>query len=77
MTFTKIDGHPDLVRNERTNSIINTNEGEYSKYLYASKNKLQEKTRVENVERELDIIRNEISEVKHLIQKLLNSCSHN
>ena len=77
MTFTKIDGHPDLVRNERTNSIINTNENEYSKYLFTSKNKLQEKTRVENVERELDIIKNEINEVKHLLQKLLNSCSHN
>ena len=77
MSFTKIDGHPDLIRDEKTNSIINTNEAEYSKYLCATKNKIQEQKRVELVERELDTIKNEINEVKHLLQRLLSSCSHN
>jgi hypothetical protein len=77
VSFTKIDGHPDLIRDEKTNSIINTNEAEYSKYLSATKNKIQEQKRVELVERELDTIKTEINEVKHLLQRLLSSCSHN
>jgi ABC-type Mn2+/Zn2+ transport system ATPase subunit len=77
MALAKIDGHPDLIRDEKTNSIINTNEEEYSKYLNATKNKIQEQKRIELVEHELDTIKNEINEVKHLLQRLLSSCSHN
>ncbi len=74
MRYTKIDGHPNLIRNLETNSITNTNSEEHLKYLSTTKIKQTEKSKVEVLERDLSDIKEEINQVKELLQKLLNSC---
>jgi predicted transcriptional regulator len=74
MTYTKIEGHSDLIRNTETQSIINTNSEEYSRYLSTLKIKQKDKTKVEVLERDLNDIKEEINQVKEMLQKLLNSC---
>lgn len=75
MKFAKIEGQPDLVRDTKNNSIINTNSEEYNNYLATTKIKQEEKTRVEVIENDLNNIKDEINQVKCLLQKLLSSCS--
>jgi hypothetical protein len=75
MKLSKITGNQDLVRDMETNSIHNTNREEYSKYLEASRLKLREKEKIENIERDLTTITTEINEVKNLLQKLLETRS--
>jgi hypothetical protein len=77
MSFTKINGEPNLIRDTRTNSILNTNNEEYSRYLNVTKIKQEEKSKVESIEQELNIIKEDINQVKNLLQQLLNSCSPN
>lgn len=74
MTYTKIEGHPNLIRNTESQSIVNTNSEEYSRYLSTLKIKQKDKTKVEVLERDLNDIKEEINQVKEMLQKLLNSC---
>lgn len=74
MAYTKIEGHPDLIRNNETHSIVNTNSEEYSRYLSTLKIKQNDKTKVEVLERDLNDIKEEINQVKEMLQKMLNSC---
>lgn len=74
MAFSKIEGHPNLIRNLETNSINNTNSEEYLRYLSTTKIKQNEKDKVEVLERDLNDIKEEINQVKEMLQKLLNSC---
>lgn len=76
MTFKKINGEPNLVRDDKTNSIINRNSEEYSRYLKISKIKQNEQNKVDSFERELNSIKDEINQVKILLSQLLN-CSPN
>jgi predicted ribosome quality control (RQC) complex YloA/Tae2 family protein len=74
MAYTKIEGHPNLFRNTESQSIVNTNSEEYSRYLSTLKIKQKDKTKVEVLERDLNDIKEEINQVKEMLQKLLNSC---
>ena len=73
MKYSKIEGHPDLRRDITTNSIMNTNQNAYETYLAMSHVKQDEKNKVESLERDLYTIKDEISQVKTLIQDLINA----
>lgn len=73
MAFSRIEGQPNLIRDINTNSIINTNTEEYSRYLQTTKIKQEEKSKVEAIEKDLNNIKYEINEVKILLHKLLKS----
>lgn len=73
MKYSKIEGHPDLRRDTTTNAIMNTNQNAYETYLAMSQVKQEEKNKVDSLERDLDAIKDEISQVKTLIQDLINA----
>lgn len=73
MEYTKIEGHPHLIRDSRTKAIMNTNQTEYNSYIAASRLKQQESKRVESIEHDLGVIKGEIDQVKQLLQELLNA----
>jgi len=70
---SKIEGHPDLIRDMNTNAILNTNQNGYENYLLMVEAKQKEKNKVEDLERNLDTIKEEINQVKSLLQELLNA----
>jgi hypothetical protein len=70
---SKIEGHPDLIRDMNTNAILNTNKSGYEEYLTMALAKQKEQNKVEDLERNLDTIKEEINQVKSLLLELLNA----
>jgi hypothetical protein len=72
MDFIKVKGHDHLIRDPKTNSIINTNMSEYKEYLSRRDSKLEENQKIQNLERDLDSIRGDLDEIKFLLRNLTN-----
>ena len=72
MDYVKVEDHDHLIRNTKSNCIINTNKAEYEEYLTRRKLKKNEKNKVENIERDISTLRNEITEIKDLLRSLVN-----
>ena len=72
MDYVKVKDNEHLVRNPNSNCIVNTNKAEYEEYLTRRKLKKSEKSKVENIERDISTLRNEITEIKDLLRSLVN-----
>lgn len=72
MTYLKVDGHVNLVRDEKTNAILNTNMTDYDNYMRLKKIKEAESKRVQNLESDIDNIKNDLEEIKNLLRNLSN-----
>ena len=72
MDYVKVKNHDHLIRNTKSNCIINTNKAEYDEYITRRKLKKSEKNKVENIERDISTLRNEITEIKDLLRSLVN-----
>jgi len=70
--FIPVEGNTDLVRDNNTNQIINTNESEYQQYIARRKQKKLEKEKALDVERDISLLRDEITEIKDLLRSLVN-----
>ena len=70
--FIPVEGNTDLIRDNNTNQIINTNESEYQQYITRRKQKKLEKEKALNVERDISSLRDEITEIKDLLRSLVN-----
>ncbi len=71
MEYSKVEGHSHLLRDSKTNSIINTNIIEYQEYLNRRSIKTDENQKVQTIEEEVYNIKNDISEIKSLLKELL------
>ena len=71
MEYAKVEGHSYLLRDSKTNSIINTNMIEYQEYLNRRNVKADENQKVQTIEEEVYNIKNDISEIKSLLKELL------
>jgi hypothetical protein len=60
----KVEGHPNLYRDEQSGAIINFDTIAYNNYVNSLNKRDQQK-------REIDNIKNEISEIKSLLKQLL------
>ena len=72
MDYVKVKDNDHLIRNSKSNCIVNTNKAEYEEYLTRRKLKKSEKNKVENIERDISTIRNEITEIKDMLRSLVN-----
>ena len=70
--FIPVEGNNDLVRDNNTNQIINTNESEYQQYIARRKRKKVEKEKALSVEEDLANLKSEMSEIKSLLKELVN-----
>ena len=73
MSYIKVKDNENLVRDSKSNCIINTNKSEYDEYLARRKSKQNEKNKVENLERDLSTLRSELDEIKNLLRSLVNA----
>jgi|LakMenEpi03Aug12_release.lakeMendotaPanAssembly.Ray.scaffolds.fasta_scaffold46981_2 hypothetical protein len=71
MKHTKIDGHPDLIRDVKTNAVLNNNKSEYEKYLISAQIKKLQKNKVEKIEEELDTLKEDMAEIKDILKTVL------
>ena len=68
----KVDGHSDLARDPKTNSIVNVNSTDYQQYIARRSVKNEEVQKSQNVEQELADLKGEINEIKSLLKELVN-----
>ena len=72
MDYVKVKDHDHLMRNTQSNCIVNTNKAEYDEYLTRRKLKKSEINKVENIERDISTLRDEITEIKDMLRSLVN-----
>ena len=66
----KVDGHPNLRRDESTGAIKNVNNSDYNNYLIRQRNQNAEKDDLVEMKEDLDMLKGEISEIKNLLLKI-------
>ena len=72
MAYAKVKGHSNLVRDLKSQAIINTDSDAYARYM-ARKAKQQKKDdEMRKVVREVNEIKTEMFEIKNLIKKVLD-----
>ena len=77
MEYAKIEGHSHLLRDSKTNSIINTNMVEYQEYLNRRNVKVDENQKIQHLESDVANIKNDLSEIKSLLRSLVNESRWN
>ena len=68
----KVKGHNDLIRDENSNAILNTNSSEYDNYLSLRAKKRHGSERIDNMENDLKSLKDDINEIKTLLRALSN-----
>lgn len=68
--FSLVEGHPNLVRDEKTNAILNTNIDEYKNYIEMKKIKESEIRRIESIETNITNLKDDLNEIKSLLRNL-------
>jgi hypothetical protein len=72
MKYAKVEGHSHLLRDSKTNSIINTNMVEYQEYLNRRNVKVDENQKIQHLESDVANIKDDLSEIKSLLRSLVN-----
>lgn len=60
-----VEGHPNLFRDKKTGAIINCDNAAYRNHLSSISNRMNTKKEIEN-------LKQDVSEIKFLLNKLLN-----
>ena len=68
----KVEGHNNLVRENDSNAIVNTDLSEYNNYLSLRSKRKQKSERIENMENDLKSLKDDINEIKTLLKALSN-----
>jgi len=71
MEYIKVKDHLNLVRDPKTNAIINTNKNEYEEYMKRRNKKLSETQRVGELESDIEMIKNDLETIKNFLQQLV------
>ena len=67
-----VEGNADLVRDPRTDQIINTNTSAYEQYVSRRRQRKLEKDKSLTVEEDLASLKSEMTENKSLLKELVN-----
>jgi len=68
----KIEGHPNLIKDENSNAILNINSSEYDNYLSLRAKRKHGSERIDNMESDLKSLKDDINEIKTLLKALSN-----
>jgi hypothetical protein len=68
----KVEGHANLIRDENSNAILNTNSSEYDNYVSIRAKRKQRGERIDNMENDLKSLKDDINEIKTLLRALSN-----
>jgi len=72
MENIKVKGYDYLIRDPRTNAIINTNKSEYNQYITQRNSKEEEEQKIQTLEFDVANIKNDLNEIKSLLRSLVN-----
>jgi|TARA_R100000005_G_C4980937_1_gene190729 hypothetical protein len=72
MNKLKVEGHPDLVRDTKSSAVINNSRRDYEEYMEQYRARKRSNDRIDNMESDMNSIKNELDEIKSLLIKLTN-----
>jgi hypothetical protein len=67
----KVEGQENLVRDIRTNAIVNTNKGEYDIYMKRKRVREQQGDEIRSTIKEINILKQELFEIKSLLKEVI------
>ena len=67
----KVEGHESLVRDISSNAIVNTSKNEYTIYMNRIKNREQQGDQIRNTIKEINILKQELFEIKELLKHVV------
>ena len=67
----KVEGHKDLVRDERSNAIVNTNKSAYLIAKKRAEEAQRQRDEIRQTTRELNSLKSEMHEIKNMLLKLV------
>jgi hypothetical protein len=67
----KVEGYDSLVRDIRSNAIVNTNKSEYNIYMNRIKSREQQGDQIRNTIKEINILKQELFEIKELLKEVI------
>ena len=67
MTKLKVEGHPNIVRDTRSQAIINTDSNAYARYMPSKAKTAKKDEKIREVIRDVNELKNEMREIKDLI----------
>jgi len=70
MDYIKVKGREHLVRDPKTNSIINTNRAAYEQYVRNRDIKMGEQQKLHTLEEDVANMKDDLNEIKSLLRKL-------
>ena len=70
--YIPVEGNSDLVRDPKTDQIINTNTNQYEQYISRRKKRKLEQEKSLNIEEDLANLKSEMNEIKSLLRELVN-----
>ena len=73
MEYVKVKDHSNLVRDPKSNSIINTNKSAYNQYVARRNAKNEEVNKAQTMEEDLANLKGEINEIKDLLHQLVQT----
>ena len=71
MSHIKVEGHTNLVRDIRSNAIVNSNKSEFQMYMKRHKERNEQGDKMRNVCKEINSLKAEFREIKELLTKVL------
>ena len=71
-TFIKVEGHTSLVRDIKSNAIVNHNVSEYQTYMKRVRDREQQGDQIRSAVKEINNLKAELREIKGLIKELVN-----
>jgi len=70
--YIPVEGNKDLVRDPKTDQIINTNTSQYEQYISRRKKRKLEQEKSLSIEEDLASLKSEMNEIKSLLKELVN-----
>ena len=67
----QVEGHSDLVRDERSNAIVNTNKSAYLIAKKRAEEAQRQRDEIRQTTRELNSLKSEMHEIKNMLLKLV------
>tara|TARA_B100000035_G_scaffold264004_1_gene235893 strand:- start:1102 stop:1323 length:222 start_codon:yes stop_codon:yes gene_type:complete len=72
MSKLRVQGYSSLVRDTRSNAIVNTNTSEYTLYMERRKIRSNQGNEIRSAVREINTLKAELREIKKLIKEIIN-----
>jgi hypothetical protein len=67
----KVQGYDSLVRDTKSNAIINTNKKEYELYMNRIKSREKQSDEIRNAVKQINTLKTELQEIKNLLKEVI------